>query len=106
MNLERVDLGELIKEIGVAVEPLASARNIELRCNYGSGIWIDGSGSHLRRLIINLVDNALKFTPSGGKIAAKLRREQHRAVLCVFDSGPGFAPAELHPTFVCVFRGA
>jgi len=106
MNLERVDLGELIKEIGVAVEPLASARNIELRCNYGSGIWIDGSGSHLRRLIINLVDNALKFTPSGGKIEVKLRREQHRAVLCVFDSGPGLDPAELPHIFDRFFRGA
>jgi len=101
-----LDLAEVAAEVVAAVEPLAAAKNIELRLVTAEHIIVNGSATHLRRLVINLVDNALKFTPPGGKIAIELAREQDRAVLQVTDTGPGIEPAELPRIFDRFFRGA
>jgi signal transduction histidine kinase len=60
----------------------------------------------LRRLIVNLLDNALKFTPASGSIEVRLTRGSDRAVLRVADSGPGIAPDEMPFIFDRFFRGA
>ncbi|HVA80055.1 MAG TPA: sensor histidine kinase, partial [Candidatus Binataceae bacterium] len=58
------------------------------------------------RLLINLIDNALKFTPPGGKIEVGLASIDGRALLRVADTGPGIEPAELALVFERFFRGA
>ena len=101
-----IDLNELVDEVAAAVEPLAASKNIALHTDAGTAITIDGSATHLRRLVINLVDNALKFTPAGGCIEMHLGREDGRATLRVADTGPGIDPAELPMIFERFFRGA
>jgi len=102
-----VDLGEVAGEVVAAVEPLATAKNIELRMEPPSApAIVDGSVTHLRRLVINLVDNALKFTPPGGKIAVQVASNNGRAILHVTDTGPGIEPSELPRVFDRFFRGA
>jgi two-component system OmpR family sensor kinase len=102
-----VDLGEVAGEVVAAVEPLATAKNIELRMEPPSApAIVDGSVTHLRRLVINLVDNALKFTPPGGKIAVQVAGNNGRAILHVTDTGPGIEPPELPRVFDRFFRGA
>jgi two-component system, OmpR family, sensor kinase len=101
-----VDFGELVNEVVGAVEPLATSRNIALRAGVRAGTWIEGSVTHLRRLVINLVDNALKFTPSGGKIELLLTASHGIATLHVMDTGPGIEAAELPLIFDRFFRGA
>lgn len=101
-----VDFGEVVNEVVGAVEPLAASRNIALDASVGAGALIEGSVTHLRRLVINLVDNALKFTPSGGKIEVLLSAAHGIATLHVIDTGPGIEPAELPLIFDRFFRGA
>ncbi|MGO9605876.1 MAG: sensor histidine kinase [Candidatus Binataceae bacterium] len=101
-----VDLAEIVGEVASAVEPLAATRNIGLHANAMEKTIVDGSATHLRRLVINLVDNALKFTPPGGAIEIGLAREDDRAVLRVADTGPGIEPGELPLIFDRFFRGA
>jgi signal transduction histidine kinase len=67
---------------------------------------MEGSVTHLRRLVINLVDNALKFTPPGGKIELLLTAEHGIATLQVMDTGPGIEATELPLIFDRFFRGA
>ena len=101
-----VDLRALVAEVTATVEPLATAKNIDLRTADMSSAIIDGSAAHLRRLVINLIDNALKFTPAGGRIEIGLASIDGRAILRVSDSGPGMDPGELPLVFERFFRGA
>ena len=101
-----VDVVALVTEVASAVEPLAASKQIELHATAPEQMTIDGSTTHLRRLVINLVDNALKFTPPGGKITVNLAQEQNRAVLRVSDTGPGIEESELPLIFERFFRGA
>src|SRR5712692_2278243 len=66
----RLNLRELVVEIASTVEPLAQAREIQLRVAADQDVFVEGNAGHLRRLVINLLDNALKFTPVNGSIEA------------------------------------
>jgi len=102
-----VDLCEIASEVVGAVEPLATAKDIDLRWEPGSARTIvEGSATHLRRLVINLVDNALKFTPPGGTVAVEVASIGDHAILHVTDTGPGIEPSELSRVFDRFFRGA
>ena len=72
----------------------------------GDRIFVEGNAGHLRRLVINLLDNALKFTPVNGSIEARLTMESDRVILRVADSGPGIDAAEMPFIFDRFFRGA
>ena len=102
----RLNLRALVVEIASTVEPLAQAREIQLRVGADRDVFVDGNAGHLRRLIVNLLDNALKFTPANGSIEVRLTRGSDRAVLRVADSGPGIAPDEMPFIFDRFFRGA
>lgn len=102
----RLNLRALVLEIAATVEPLAQARGIQLRVSVGRDAFVEGNAGHLRRLIINLLDNALKFTPANGAIEVRLTMGADRAVLRVADSGPGIDPAEMPFIFDRFFRGA
>ena len=102
----RLNLRELVVEIASTVEPLAQAREIQLRVNADHDVFVEGNAGHLRRLVINLLDNALKFTPINGSIEARLTMESNRVILRVADSGPGIDAAEMPFIFDRFFRGA
>jgi signal transduction histidine kinase len=106
VNRERLDLSELVAEVTSTVEPLAEAHQVELRVNAPHAVIVDGNGPHLRRLLVNLIDNALKFTPPQGLIEVAVAESGNTATLRVFDSGPSIANAELPFIFDRFFRGA
>jgi signal transduction histidine kinase len=68
---------------------------------------VEGSRHHLRQLLNNLIDNALKFTPASGEVFVSLTREEQnrRAVLQVRDTGFGISPEELPHLFQRFYRG-
>ena len=67
---------------------------------------VHGNADHLRRLVVNLLDNAIKFTSGFGRIAVTLERRENRAIFRVSDSGPGIAAADLPFIFDRFFRGS
>ncbi|MGH7778489.1 MAG: sensor histidine kinase [Candidatus Binataceae bacterium] len=101
-----VDLRALVAEVIATVEALAAGKNVELHTAELASAIIEGSATHLRRLVINLIDNALKFTPAGGRIEIGLVNLDGRAILRVADTGPGIETAELPLIFERFFRGA
>jgi signal transduction histidine kinase len=74
--------------------PLAEEKGVELVISCGSGAWIDGNRSLVAQALVNLVDNAIKYTPAGGRVAIEVAEEGDSTLISVADSGPGIPESE------------
>ena len=88
-----VDVGELAEEMGELFEPVARERGLTLTAHADHGVIVEGNRQLLAQLITNLLENALKYVPAGGRIDVALKRQADRAQLVISDNGPGM-PAE------------
>ncbi len=105
LDHERLDLGALMREVVDAVEPLVQAKQLTLAADTAGAIAVDGNPIHLKRLVINLIDNAIKFTPAHGQVEIGVAARDGHAILRVADSGPGIPTADLPFIFDRFFRG-
>jgi heavy metal sensor kinase len=102
---ERVDLGPLVASVVEQVEAVAQAQNLELVCQISDDIVVEGDAGWLERLLLNLLDNAFKFTPSGGRIVVQLSAQDGVAQLDVRNTGVGMTPDVLPHVFERFYRG-
>lgn len=101
---EAVDLEELLPQIVEEFVPRALARHVDLGLERtGWPLVIDGNPVLLRELFKNLIDNALKYTPSGGQVTVRLGASD-LAVVEVEDTGPGIPAAEREQVFERFYR--
>jgi two-component system OmpR family sensor kinase len=100
-----VDLSELAREVIAELAPLAEAKAIDLGLNASWTASVRGDADALRVLVSNLIDNALRYTPDGGKVDVNVAAEGDRVALSVRDTGPGIAPAERARVFDRFYRG-
>jgi signal transduction histidine kinase len=105
LGCEPIDLRGLTEEIVNAIEPLAAAKRLTIDTDLPDAITVQGSRDHLRRVVINLLDNALKHTPEQGCIRIALESSNGRAKLRVSDSGRGIDEQDLPLIFERFFRG-
>jgi len=84
--------------------PLADARRIDLGVEGAQDAAVRVQEPELIALVRNLVDNAIRYTPEGGRVDLSVRVERGLAVLGVRDSGPGIAPAERGRVFDPFYR--
>jgi heavy metal sensor kinase len=89
-------LDELVAECGHSARTLALAKKISLNFEETSESPIRADESLLRRMILNLLDNAIKYTPEGGRVTVTCRRAADQYVLSITDTGGGI-PEELQP---------
>lgn len=99
-----VDVGDLADSLVGQLEPIAEAHSIELRCEHSDPVVVDGDVVWLQRLLLNLLDNALKYTPSHGRVAVRVSRAGHHARIDVQDTGIGLSPGDAHQVFEQFFR--
>jgi len=102
---ERADLGALVREVAGAVEPLVQAKPLKLTVNSAETVVVEGNPVHLKRLVINLLDNAIKFTPAHGELEIGTVARDGYATLRIADSGPGIPAEDLPFIFDRFFRG-
>jgi len=88
-NFSRVDLVALADDAIVARAPIAEARRIDLGRTESAAVPVYGDAASLATLIANLLDNALRYTPKGGRVDVAVVDDAGRAVLTVIDTGPG-----------------
>jgi signal transduction histidine kinase len=89
-----LDLGRLAAEVVELYEPVAAERAIALRSTACADADVRGSRQLLAHALANLIDNALKFTPAGGRVDVRVERVADGLCLVVSDSGPGIAAAD------------
>ncbi|MBN9117150.1 MAG: HAMP domain-containing histidine kinase, partial [Pandoraea sp.] len=85
--------------------PLAEAKGIDLGIEASEDASLPMSEADLSMLIKNLVDNAIRYTPAGGRVDMMLSSGKGQTVLCVKDTGPGIAPKERDRVFDAFYRG-
>lgn len=103
---EQLDLAALARAVVEEWEPIAHARRIDLGLARAEGVVMEGEAASLRALLGNLVDNAVRYTPEGGRVDVSVYRDQGEPVLRVEDTGPGIAPEERSRVFDRFYRGA
>jgi heavy metal sensor kinase len=101
---QRFDLAELAATTAEQMSLLATDKDIRLACDSTPGVVVEGERARLKQVIVNLLDNAIKYTARGGHIALSVRREGAYAVLEVTDDGIGIPSEALPHVFKRFFR--
>jgi signal transduction histidine kinase len=100
-----IDLAELVSETVDAYHAPALERDLQIEQVLEAPVCVDADGERLQRVLRNLLDNALRHTPSGGRIEVRAASIDAFADLSVSDSGPGVADADLQRIFDSFYRG-
>lgn len=94
LSREEIDLGPLMDEITEGFRPLANAKNVDLRTEVDEGIIANVDGGALGQVVLNLLDNAVKYGPSGQTVTLRVQLLDSRVRISVDDQGPGIPPGE------------
>lgn len=101
-----VNLSTLASELKEVTGKLAAAKSISVEGTIEQDVIIKGKEDKLSRAILNILDNAVKYTPKSGAIALSLHKRHHMAVLRITDSGPGIVRKDLPHIFDRFYRGS
>src|SRR5207302_2139302 len=93
-GFSQVRLAPLLREVGDIYEPIAEDKGVTLRVEAADEATVHGDRDLLFEAVVNLVDNAVKFTPEGGRVDLALLRRDDETVIRVSDTGPGIPEAE------------
>jgi two-component system, OmpR family, sensor kinase len=104
LNTSRFYLEELLTECVRAVRTLAASKNVHLDLNSEEDMLVEADEALIRRMVLNLIDNAIKFTPPGGNVSVNARRDDARYLIVVEDTGEGIPPDMQSRIFERFFR--
>jgi signal transduction histidine kinase len=106
LKLEKTscDLGRLALNAGGLYDEIAAAKQISLRIETVD-TPVQADATRLRQAVANLIDNAIKYTPEGGRVTVTTERREREAVLIVSDSGPGVPESEQARIWERLYRG-
>ena len=99
-----VDLSAVCEDAIEILEALGETKEVRILAGVAPGIHVAGSLQKLKQVVLNVGDNAIKYTPSGGRVTVALRSEGATAVLEVSDTGIGIPALELPHVFDRFYR--
>lgn len=105
LNRDRIDLRSLVERAEDLYREVAEEKHIAVAIDLPEPVEADADAIRLGQAVNNLLDNALKYTPEGGKVVLTARAEPNAAVLTVTDNGPGVPIAERDAIFRRLYRG-
>jgi two-component system sensor histidine kinase TctE len=101
-----VSLTDVVRQVGLDLAPVAVEKNIDLSLDAAGGAMVNGQALMLHELVSNLVDNAIRYTPAGGRVALRVRQYAGCVQLEVEDSGCGIADDEREEVFTPFYRAS
>lgn len=104
IEMKPVELTGVLKTTLDHMSLLADEKGINIRCDAATPVWVTGDAMRLKQVIVNLVDNAIKYTPEGGSILVRLDAQNEQAALTVGDNGIGISPESLPHVFERFYR--
>ncbi len=104
LRVEELYLNDLVEECCRAAQALATPKGVRLTYEMGEDISFRGDEELLKRMAVNLLDNAIRYTPAGGSVCVELTSEQSRARLVVADTGIGIPPECVQRVFDRFYR--
>ncbi|MEB3342391.1 HAMP domain-containing sensor histidine kinase [Okeania sp.] len=106
MSVDKIPLplDEILEDTIEFISIEAEEKEIELNANLDSDIWVLGNGQQLQRVFSNLIENAVQYTPTGGKVTVSLFADNETAIVAVKDTGIGISPEELPHIFERLWR--
>jgi signal transduction histidine kinase len=104
-RFETVDLAALAHDAAELYEALAEEKQLEFSMQVDEGVAMQGDRDLLFQALINLLDNAVKYTPPGGAVSLRLQRDGDTAEITVGDTGPGIAEGERGKVGQRFYRG-
>lgn len=105
LNLEATDLNELVETAHQQLLSLAKDKRQDLSIELEPLFLVEMDGILIQEVILNLIENAIKYTPTGGKIHLKTQEVEDSVIFTVEDSGPGIALEDQEKVFEKFFRG-
>jgi heavy metal sensor kinase len=104
MERVRLNLTELVSTITDQMVPLADEKHVILTSQAQGRVEVEGDRVRLKQVVVNLLDNAIKYTPEGGTVTVEVDVSDHQARLEISDSGPGIPANDLPRVFDRFFR--
>jgi signal transduction histidine kinase/DNA-binding response OmpR family regulator len=94
LRLQTVTVGEIVKQVLETVEPLAGQKRIKMRADAASAGEVLVDAGKLKQMLLNLVSNAIKFTPDDGEVAISAARLQSAVEISITDTGIGISESD------------
>ncbi len=105
LHRERLDLRTVLAEATDLYREVAEEKNITVQLDAPAPVLVEGDALRLGQAVANLLDNALKYTPAGGRVRLAARGEPGLGLIEVSDTGPGVPPDEREKIWRRLYRG-
>lgn len=104
LGFATLNVADSLQEAFIQAKPLGAANGIDMRLDATEGMMVTGDSSAVRRLFLILIDNGIKYTPSGGWLSASARRQSDEVIVELRDSGVGISEEDLPNIFERFYR--
>jgi heavy metal sensor kinase len=104
MERVRLNLADLVSSTTDQMAPLADEKHVTLTARGQELVEVEGDRVRLKQVVVNLLDNAIKYTPEGGRVTVGVNVSDRRAQLEISDTGPGISDRDLPHVFERFFR--
>ena len=105
LHLEEMNISDLIKDTVELYAHVAEDKKVLLHTSYPSNLFLNADANRMRQVMANLTDNAVKYTPSGGRIDLEAFQRDHQAVITIKDTGVGITSEEAPKIWNRLYRG-
>ena len=105
LQMENINISELIKDTVELYAHVAEDKNVSLHASSPDDLFLSADANRMRQVMANLMDNAVKYTPSGGRIDLDAFQRDHQAVITIKDTGAGISSEDTPKIWNRLYRG-